>query len=503
MASTQELKNFIDGRWVAASTGETFENIDPATGELIANVAKSGAADVDRAVEAARRALESWRLYPAPKRGEILYRAGEIMLRRKDELAREMTREIGKVLREARGDVQEGIDMTYYMGGEGRRQFGDVVPAELPNKWAMAMRNPVGVVAAITPWNFPLAIPTWKIMPALVLGNTVVFKPASYTPMLAVRLVEILDEAGLPKGVLNLVLGPGGELGDHLVSHPGVDLVSFTGSSDTGSHISEIGGRLLKRVSCELGGKNAIVVLDDADVDLSLDGIIWSAFVTAWQRCTAASRVIAHQSVAKDLVDKLDGRAKKLRLGNDLEASTDVGAVVSASQLERVHSFIPIAEKEGATIAAGGHVSTEGALAKGFFHEPTVLVDVKPNMRVAQEEIFGPVTAVIEVSSVDEAIKAVNSTKYGLSSSIYTRNVNNAFRFMRDAETGIVYVNAGTIGAEIQLPFGGMKATGNGHREAGRAALDVYSEWKSIYIDYSGKLQRAQIDAAEGTKTAP
>src|SRR5438094_2604340 len=500
MASTQELKNFIDGRWVAASTGETFENIDPATGELIANVAKSGAADVDRAVEAARRALESWRLYPAPKRGEILYRAGEIMLRRKDELAREMTREMGKVLPEARGDVQEGIDMTYYMGGEGRRQFGDVVPAELPNKWAMAMRNPVGVVAAITPWNFPLAIPTWKIMPALVLGNTVVFKPASYTPMLAVRLVEILDAAGLPKGVLNHVLGPGGELGDHLVSHPGVDLVSFTGSSDTGSHISEIGGRLLKRVSCELGGKNAIVVLDDADVDLSLDGIVWSAFGTSGQRCTAASRVIAQQSVGKDLVDKLVGRGTKLILGNGLEALTDVGPVVSASQLERVHSFIPIAEKEGATIAAGGHVSTEGALAKGFFHEPTVLVDVKPNMRVAQEEIFGPVTAVIEVSGIDEAIKVLNSTKYGLSCSIYTRNVNNAFRFMRDAETGIVYVNAGTIGAEIQLPFGGMKSTGNGHREAGRAALDVYSEWNSIYVDYSGKLQRAQMDNPEENK---
>ena len=494
MASTLQLRNFIDGRWVDASTGSTFENIDPATGELIANVAKSSTADVDRAIEAARRALDTWRLYPAPKRGEILYRAGEIALRRKDELAREMTREMGKVLAESRGDVQEGIDMTYYIAGEGRRQFGDVVPAELPNKWAMSMRHPVGVVAAITPWNFPFAIPTW---------NTIVFKPASYTPLLAVRLVEILEEAGLPKGVLNLVLGSGGDLGDHLVSHPGVDLISFTGSSDTGSHISEIAGRLLKRVSCELGGKNAIVVLDDADVDLSLDGIVWSAFGTSGQRCTAASRVIVHKGVATDLVDKLVGRAKKLRLGNGLDTSTDVGPVVSSSQLERVHSFIPIAEKEGATVAAGGRVPKEGPLAKGFFHEPTVLVDVKPNMRVAQEEIFGPVTAVIEVSSVDEAIKVLNSTKYGLSSSIYTRDVNKAFRFMRDAETGIVYVNAGTIGAEIQLPFGGMKATGNGHREAGRAALDVYSEWKSIYVDYSGKLQRAQIDDAEGAKLAP
>src|SRR5438309_7186524 len=501
--ATTHLKNYIDGRWVDSSSGDAFEDTDPANGDIIATATKSTTADVDKAVESARRAYDSWRLFPAPKRGEILYRAGAIMLDRKDDLAREMTLEMGKVLAESKGDVQEGIDMTYYIAGEGRRQFGDVVPAELPSKWAMSMRNPHGVIAAITPWNFPFAIPTWKIMPALILGNTVVFKPASYTPMLAVRLVEILAEAGLPKGVLNLVLGPGGEIGDHIVQHPAVDLVSFTGSSEAGAHISEIAGRLLKRVSCELGGKNAIVVLDDADVDLSLDGIVWSAFGTSGQRCTAASRVIAHKSVAKDLVDKLVGRAKKLRLGNGLEASTDVGPVVSMSQLERVHSFIPAAEKEGATVAAGGHVATEGALAKGFFHEPTVLVDVKPNMRVAQEEIFGPVTAVIEVSTIDEAIKAVNSTKYGLSSSIYTRNVNNAFRFMRDAETGIVYVNAGTIGAEIQLPFGGMKATGNGHREAGRAALDVYSEWKSIYVDYSGKLQRAQMDTSEGTKTAP
>jgi aldehyde dehydrogenase (NAD+) len=405
-----------------------------------------------------------------------------------------MTREMGKVLAEARGDIQEGIDMTYYAAGEGRRQFGDVVPAELPSKWAMSMRHPLGVVAAITPWNFPLAIPTWKIMPALVLGNAVVFKPASYTPMLAVRLVEILEEAGLPKGVLNLVLGPGGGLGDALVTHPGVDLVSFTGSSEVGAHISEIAGRLLKRVSCELGGKNAIVVLDDADVDLSLEGIVWSAFGTSGQRCTAASRVIAHRGVAADVVEKLVARAKKMRMGHGLEASTDLGPVVSKDAQEKVHSYIPIAEAEGATVAAGGRIPTGGALAKGFFHEPTVLTDVKPNMRVAQEEIFGPVVSILEVKDIEEAIRVLNSTRYGLSCSIYTRDVNKAFRFMRDAETGLVYVNAGTIGAEIQLPFGGMKATGNGHREAGRAALDVYSEWKSIYVDFSGKLQRAQME---------
>ena len=492
--ATPHLRNYIDGRWVDSVSGNAFEDLDPATGLVIATATKSTTADIDKAVESAKRAADAWRLYPAPKRGEILYRAGEIMLKRKDDLAREMTIEMGKVLAEARGDVQEGIDMTYYIAGEGRRQFGDVVPAELPNKWAMSMRHPQGVVAAITPWNFPFAIPTWKIMPALVLGNTVVFKPASNTPMLAVRLVEILEEAGLPKGVLNLVLGSGGDLGDHLVQHPLVDLVSFTGSSDTGSHISEIAGRLLKRVTAELGGKNAIVVLDDADVDLSIEGIVWSAFGTSGQRCTAASRVIAHKSVVNDVIDKLVGRAKKLKMGHGLDAGTDLGPVVSKAAQDKVASYMPIAEKEGATIAAGGRIPTDGALAKGFFHEPTVLVDVKPNMRVAQEEIFGPVTAVIEVSSIDEAIKVLNSTKYGLSCSIYTKNINNAFRFMRDAETGLVYVNAGTIGAEIQLPFGGMKSTGNGHREAGRAALDVYSEWKSIYVDFSGKLQRAQMD---------
>ncbi|GAC1456192.1 MAG: aldehyde dehydrogenase family protein [Candidatus Limnocylindrales bacterium] len=493
MAMTH-LQNYIDGRWTDAASGEAFEDLDPATGEVIATVTRSAKADVDRAVDAARRAADAWRLYPAPKRGEILYRAGEIMLARKDELAREMTIEMGKVLAEAKGDVQEGIDMTYYTAGEGRRQFGDVVPAELPNKWAMSMRHPLGVVAAITPWNFPFAIPTWKIMPALVLGNTVVFKPASYTPMLAVRLVEILEQAGLPKGVLNLVLGPGGSLGDALVTHPGVDLVSFTGSSEVGAHICEIAGGLLKRVSCELGGKNAIVVLDDADVDLSLEGIVWSAFGTSGQRCTAASRVITHRGVSNEVIDKLVSRAKKLKMGHGLDAGTDLGPVISADAQQKIHSYIPIAEKEGATVAAGGRIPTDGALGKGFFHEPTVLVDVKPNMRVAQEEIFGPVTAVIEVKDIDEAIRVLNSTKYGLSCSVYTRNVNNAFRFMRDAETGLVYVNAGTIGAEIQLPFGGMKSTGNGHREAGRAALDAYSEWKSIYIDYSGKLQRAQMD---------
>ena len=485
--ATTHLKNYIDGRWVDSASGDAFEDLDPATGEVIATATKSTVADIDKAVEAAHRASDAWRLFPAPKRGEILYRAGEIMLRRKDELARDMTREMGKVLAEARGDVQEGIDMTYYTAGEGRRLFAD-------RRRILAAIDGAMREAALTKLIVDFAAGR---MSYRALRRRMVVR----SPMLAVRLIEILEEAGIPKGVVNLVLGPGGEIGDHLVTHPLVDLVSFTGSSDAGAHISEIAGRQLKRVSAELGGKNAIVVLDDADIDLSIEGILWSAFGTSGQRCTAASRVIAHKGVANAVIDKLVGRAKKMKMGHGLEPSTDLGPVVSKQAQEKVASYMPIAEKEGATIAVGGRIPTDGALAKGFFHEPTVLVDVKPNMRVAQEEIFGPVTAVIEVSGLDEAIKVLNSTKYGLSCSVYTRNVNNAFRFMRDAETGLVYVNAGTIGAEIQLPFGGMKSTGNGHREAGRAALDVYSEWKSIYVDFSGKLQRAQMDAT--TNPAP
>src|SRR5437660_10263015 len=401
---------------------------------------------------------------------------------------------MGKVLAEARGDVQEGIDMTYYTAGEGRRQFGDVVPAELPNKWAMSMRHPLGVVAAITPWNFPFAIPTWEIMHALVLGNCVVFKPASYTPMLAVRLVEILEAAGLPKGVLNLVLGPGGALGDALVTHAGVDLVSFTGSSDVGAHISEIAGKRLKRVSAELGGKNAIVVMDDADLDLALEGIVWSAFGTSGQRFTAASRVIVQEGIYGELQSKLVAAAERLRLGAGWEDDTDVGPVINKAALEKIHSYTQIGKDEGAKLLTGGEVATGNGLGDGYYYRPTIFGDVEPQMRIAQEEIFGPTTALIRVRDFDEAIRVSNGIRYGLSSSIFTRDVNKAFRAMRDLQAGITYINAGTIGAEVHLPFGGTKDTGNGHREAGQAALDVFTEWKSIYVDYSGKLQKAQID---------
>ncbi|MBE3589403.1 MAG: aldehyde dehydrogenase family protein [Firmicutes bacterium] len=491
----KSYRNYINGRWVEAKSGRRTQSINPANGEVLGEVPLSGPEDVEEAVAAAREAFRSWRLVPAPKRGEILYRAAEILRERKEELARMLTREMGKVLPEARGDVQEAIDITYYMAGEGRRQFGHTVPAELPNKWAMSVREPIGVIAVITPWNFPVAIPSWKMMPSLVLGNTVVFKPASDTPILAAMLVEILEEAGLPPGVVNLVFGSGEEVGEALLRHPGVDMVSFTGSVESGVHVATMCAQHgLKRVSLELGGKNAIIVLEDANLDLALEGILWSAFGTTGQRCTACSRVIVQRSVAKKLEEMIAERAARLRLGDGLLETTDVGPLIHRRAVERVHRYVEIGRQEGARLVLGGEPAQEGELAKGSFYRPTVFADVRPDMRIAREEIFGPVLSLIPVDTLEEAIQVNNSVQYGLSSAIYTQDVNRAFTAIRDLATGIVYVNAGTIGAEIQLPFGGYRNTGNGHREAGQAALDAYSEWKSIYVDYSGRLQRAQID---------
>jgi aldehyde dehydrogenase (NAD+) len=408
-----------------------------------------------------------------------------------------MVQEMGKVRAEAGGDVQEAIDMTYYMAGEGRRMFGQTTPSEMPDKFQMSVRMPVGVVGAITPWNFPIAIPSWKIAPALVCGDTVVFKPATDTPALGERFVEIFEEAGLPPGVLNIVHGGGGSVGERLVKHPDVPLISLTGSREVGIKTAENGAPLLKHIHLELGGKNAIIVMDDADVDLAVDGILWSAFGTSGQRCTAASRVIVSSKVYEPLQSKLVDRAEKLRLGYGLEEDVDVGPVINGAALEKIHSYTEIGEGEGAKLLTGGEIATENGLDKGFFYRPTIFGDVDPEMRIAREEIFGPTTALIRANDIDEAIRAANSVEFGLSSSIFTRDVNKAFRAMRDLDTGITYINAGTTGAEVHLPFGGTKATGNGHREAGQAALDFYTEWKSIYVDYSGKLQRAQIDVFE------
>jgi alpha-ketoglutaric semialdehyde dehydrogenase len=492
--SAKTFQNYIAGDWVDAASGETFESTSPANGDAIGTFPKSSAEDVDRAVAAAKEAYEDWRLVPAPKRGEILFRFAHLLAEEKEDLAQLMSREMGKVLPEARGDVQEAIDMAYYMAGEGRRMFGQTTPSELRDKFNMSVRQPIGVVGVITPWNFPIAIPSWKMLPALVCGNTVVFKPATDTPALGERFVELLVEAGVPAGVVNIVHGGGGQVGNALVEHPDVPVISLTGSRETGVAVTKTGADRLKHIHLELGGKNAIIVLDDANLDLAVDGIIWSAFGTSGQRCTAASRVIAHEAVYDRLVSRLVAEAEKMQLGWGWEDETDVGPVINKAALDKIDSYTQIGKDEGATLLTGGEVASGNGLEGGFYYRPTVFGDVDPQMRIAQEEIFGPTTAVIRVRDVDEAIEVSNGIKYGLSSSIFTQDVNRAFRAMRDLRAGITYINAGTIGAEVHLPFGGVKDTGNGHREAGQAALDFFTEWKSIYVDYSGRLQRAQID---------
>ena len=490
----QSFGNYIAGAWVPAASGKTFDNRNPAdTGELIGTFADSGPEDVQRAVEVAREASAKWKALPAPKRGEILYRAAEILVRRKEEFSRDMTREMGKVLDETRGDVQEAIDMTYYMAGEGRRQFGQTTPSELPNKFQMSVRMPVGIAGLITPWNFPMAIPSWKMTPALVLGNTVVIKPATDTPLSVVNLIKALEEAGLPRGVVNMVTGGGARVGTPLMSHKEVGVVSFTGSTEVGRKVSEACAPAFKHCHLEMGGKNIIMVMDDARLDLAVEGALWGGFGTTGQRCTAASRLAVHKKVYGAFMEQFVARAKALTVGNGLDAKVQMGPCVNRGQLETVEKYVKIGKEDGARLLAGGS-RLGGALSRGYFHEPTIFGDCHPKMRVAHEEIFGPVVSVIPVGSLEEAIEVGNSVDYGLSASIYTQDVNKAFTAMREMYTGIFYVNAPTIGAETHLPFGGTKNTGNGHREACVQALEVFSEWKSIYVDFSGKLQRAQID---------
>jgi aldehyde dehydrogenase (NAD+) len=472
----------------------TLESTSPANGDVLGTVPEADEAAVARAVETAKAAYEEWRLVPAPRRGEILFRFAQVLEHEKAALTDLMTREMGKVKAEAGGDVQEAIDMSYYMAGEGRRLWGQTTPSELQNKFNMSVRVPVGVVGAITPWNFPIAIPSWKLAPALVCGNTVVLKPAEDTPLLAQRFVELLAEAGLPDGVVQIVHGYGETAGAALVRHPDVPIITFTGSRETGVLVTKEAADNLKHVHLELGGKNAIIVLEDADLDLAVEGIVWSGFGTSGQRCTAASRVIAHAAVYDELQSRLVARAEKMRLGPGWEDDTDIGPVINRAAIEKIHSYTKIGQDEGAKLLTGGEIATDGDLGKGFYYRPTVFADVDARMRIAQEEIFGPTVSLIKVSDFDEAIRVSNGIKYGLSSAIFTQDVNKAFRAMRDLQAGITYINAGTTGAEVHLPFGGTKDTGNGHREAGQAALDVFTEWKSIYVDYSGRLQRAQID---------
>jgi acyl-CoA reductase-like NAD-dependent aldehyde dehydrogenase len=494
-----EYRNYIAGEWVAPSTGAYIENRNPAdTRDLVGRFPASNAEDVDRAVKAAADAFNKWRKTPAPRRAEILFTAGEILIRRKDEFARAMTREMGKVLKEASGDVQEAIDMTYFIAGEGRRLHGYTTKAELPNKYAMCSREPIGACGLITPWNFPMAIPSWKIMPALICGNTVVIKPAEDTPLSTYNLVEACEEAGVPAGVLNVVSGTGEEAGAPLVNHPALRLISFTGSTQVGRIVGQAAAANDKICSLEMGGKNVVMIMEDADLDLAVEGVLWGGFGTSGQRCTAASRVVVHKKVAKKFTGLLVERVRSLRLGNGLGDKTDVGPVINQDAVNKILGYVEIGKNEDrAKLLCGGKRAERGDLKYGYFIEPTVFAGVDPQMRIAQEEIFGPVVSVIECRDLDHAIEIANGVRYGLSASIYTKDANRAFRAMEDVQTGIFYVNASTIGAEVHLPFGGTKATGNGHREGGTQVLDIFSEWKAIYVDYSGKLQRAQIDTIE------
>lgn len=487
--------NFLDGEWREPTTGEFYENRNPAcTSDLIGTFPLSGEEDVERAVASALEGFREWRAVPAPERGEALRHAADLLTARKEEIARAATREMGKVLDETRGDVQEAIDTGYYASSEGRRLFGYTVPSELRDKWAMSYQRPIGVFGIITPFNFPVAIPSWKIFPALLCGNAVVFKPAAVVPHSAHLFVEALLEAGVPPRCVQLVHGAGRAAGRAIVDHPEVSGISFTGSTEIGGAIGEACGRTHKRCSLEMGGKNAQIVMPDAEMDLAIEGVLWGAFGTTGQRCTATSRLLLHTGIHDAFVDRLIEEAGALRLGDGLDPETDVGPLIHEDAVRKVQEYVEIARAEGAEIACGGRVPDEGGLADGYFFEPTVLTGVRTGMRVEQEEIFGPVLSVVRFDTLDEAIEINNGVRYGLSSSIYTRDVESAFRAIEALDTGITYVNAPTIGAEAHLPFGGVKQTGNGHREGGWEVYDFYSETKVAYLDYSGRLQRAQID---------
>ncbi|MBI5184613.1 MAG: aldehyde dehydrogenase family protein [Nitrospinae bacterium] len=486
--------NFIGGKWAGSRSGKTYENRNPADWrEVVGIFPDSGPEDIDSAVRSAREAFPSWKNTPAPKRAEVLFRAGELLSKKKSSFAVELTREMGKILKEAEGDVREAVDMAFYIGGEGRRFLGHTTPSELKDKWCMSMRVPLGVVAAITPWNFPMAVPSWKIFPALLAGNAVVLKPAPAAPLSALRLVEILEQAGLPPGALNLVCGTGPELGASLARHPGIDMVAFTGSNETGKKVSESCGKNMKRFSLELGGKNAVIVDEAADLDLALEGVLWGAFGTTGQRCTSTSRLILHKNIAEKFTDMLVEKAWKLKCGNGLDERNQIGPLINESQLNRVRAYVDIGLKEGANLLLGGERCMSPECANGWFFKPTIFSGVNKSMRVAREEIFGPVLSILIAGSLEEAMETANDCDYGLSASIYSKDINKALSVAGRLETGISYVNSPTIGAEVHLPFGGVKGTGNGYRDGGPTVLDAYTEWKTIYVDFSGRLQKAQM----------
>ncbi len=495
---SSNYQNFIDGKWVDALGGETFENRNPADWEEVIGVfPKSTKEDVDRAVESAVAAQKEWRTVPVPIRGAIMKKAADLLVERKEDYARDMTREMGKILDETRGDIQEAIDTGYYAAGESRRFFGKTVPSELPNKAAFTTHMPIGAVGVICPWNFPMAIPSWKIFPALLAGNAVVFKPSSDVPLSGHNFVQTLLDAGVPPKVINLTHGTGRSVGSPIIDHPDIRALSFTGSTSVGKMLAKSAADSLKRVSLELGGKNAQIVWEDANLELALEGVLWGAYGTTGQRCTATSRLILHEKIHDRFVAMLKEAAENLVVGNGLDPETDVGAVIKESQLKTDDDYVKIGLEEGATLVTGGRILDEGPHARGWFYAPTVFIDVTPTMRIAVEEIFGPVLSVLKVSSWEEAVEVHNGTDYGLSSALYTRDLNLAFHAIEDLEAGITYLNAPTIGAECHLPFGGVKETGNGHREGGWAPYEFFTETKTVYIDFSDALQRAQIDTEE------
>lgn len=490
----EKFKNYINGQWVEPISGKYFNNINPADiNDIVGEFPESGQEDVNNAVAAAKEAYKKWKMMPAPKRGDIIKRVGDIFLRRKDEIAKIMTREMGKPVFETKGDIQEAIDTAYYAATETRRLFGYTAPSELENKMNLSFRYPIGICGVITAFNFPIAVPSWKILPAIASGNTVVYKPSKDVPHAGVVFAEVMEEAGIPPGVFNVVLGKG-NMGNMIVEHPDVNLIAFTGSTNIGFKIGEVCGRTNKKCSLEMGGKNAQIIMPDANFELALEGVLWGAFGTTGQRCTATSRLIVHKDCYEQIIEMLAEKASKLKLGNGLLPDTQVGPVIHQAQFNTCEEYVKIGLEEGARLIIGGKKAIGSGLDNGYFFEPTIFADVTKDMRLFQEEIFGPVLSVSKAESFDHAIELANGVDFGLSSSIYTRNVNDAFRAIRDIEAGITYINAPTIGAEAHMPFGGVKGTGNGHREGGWTVFDIFTEWKTVYVDFSDKLQRAQID---------
>jgi aldehyde dehydrogenase (NAD+) len=487
MVSKHQL--FINGEWVNSESGETFQRVNPADpDEVIGEFQKGNVLDLQKAVDAAEKAFEGWSDTPAPKRAEYLFKAAQLLTENKSELSRVMTREMGKTLSDAGADVQEAIDVAFYAAGEGKRLLGYTAPSEKPNKFAMTVRLPIGVAGLISPWNFPIAIPAKKVFYSLLCGNTAVLKPASDTPLCATKLVELIEKAGVPRGVINLVTGPGETVGMALVRDKRVRVISFTGHKDTGAAILREAG--LKRLNLEMGGKNPIIIMDDADLELAVNGVLWGGFETTGQRCTAVSRVIVHEKVKETFEKMLVEQVRRLRLGNGLDPKTDLGPLVNKAAQDKVIKYVEIGKTEGAKLLVGGKVPED---LKGFFFQPTVFTDCTVNMRIAQEEIFGPVISIFSAKNLNEAIETANSVEYGLSSSIYTTSINSAFIAINKLQAGLTYVNSPTIGAESHLPFGGMKHSGN-TREDGPEGIKEFTELKTVYIDYSGKLQKAYID---------